>query len=215
MKKSDIPKEILEEIVNDVVESLEEDDPVSAVLNRAKFIDNVSFFDLDNAVPVWGEINEETSIKFFNRINILAATCSKDEPITVYINSPGGDVTQASAMIDVMRHLPNPIITVATGMCGSAGLFLLAAGDKRLAYKNAILFYHEPISRGSVSSPLEAESMVGYYHHVREVFNDILFRACKNIKRRTAYDKKFLNNTSLYITPKEALEDLGLIDEIL
>ena len=215
MDIKDIPEELLQEIVEQVVEQVEEDDPIQAIRKRASFIDNVSYFDVDNAVPVWGEINEEQSIKFFNRLNILSTTCGDDEPITIYINSPGGDVTQATAMIDALRSVPNPIITVATGMCGSAGLFLFAAGDKRLAYENAIFFYHEPISRGSVSSPLEAESMVGYYNHIRKIFNDILYKACSNIKRRSIYDKRFLNNTSLYITPKEARDDLGLVHKVI
>ena len=213
MKMEDIPKELLEEIVEEVLDS--KSDPTVAMLEKARFIDNVSFFDMDNAVPVWGEINESQALKFFNRLNLLSSILPDDSPITVYINSPGGDVSQGMLMIDAMRSIPQPVITFATGMCGSAGLFLLAAGDVRVASKNATFFYHEPIARGEISSPLEAEALAFHYEHIRKVFNEILFDACKNIKRRTSYDKKFKNQTSMYFTSEQALEELGLIEKII
>jgi len=66
--------------------------------------------------------------------------------ISIYINSPGGSVTSALAMLDTMNHIKPDISTVCVGMAASAAAVLLATGKKgkRLILPNAEVMIHQP-----------------------------------------------------------------------
>src|SRR5210317_1720118 len=66
--------------------------------------------------------------------------------ISFYINSPGGSVTSAMAILDTMNHIKPDVATVCVGMAASAGAVLLAAGakGKRSALPNAEIMIHQP-----------------------------------------------------------------------
>src|SRR5260221_8676422 len=63
------------------------------------------------------------------------------EPITIYINSNGGDGSALCAIYDMMNMISAPIETICMGKCYSAGAFLLAAGTKGKRY----VFKHSQI----------------------------------------------------------------------
>lgn len=71
---------------------------------------------------------------------------NKDSPISMYINSPGGSVTSAMAMLDTMNHIKSEVSTVCVGLAASAGAVILSAGTKgkRSALKNAEIMIHQP-----------------------------------------------------------------------
>lgn len=66
--------------------------------------------------------------------------------IQFYINSPGGSVTSAMAMLDTMNHIKPDVATVCIGMAASAGAVLLASGakGKRSSLPNAEIMIHQP-----------------------------------------------------------------------
>ncbi len=66
--------------------------------------------------------------------------------ISMYINSPGGQVSSALAIYDTMQYIRSPVSTVCMGMAASAGSLILAAGaaDQRVALPNARIMLHQP-----------------------------------------------------------------------
>ncbi len=83
-----------------------------------------------------------------NRICAQLLVLSAEDPkrdIALYINSRGGSVLAGLAIYDTMRLVPNDIITVAMGLAGSMGQFLLCAGTngKRFALPNAQILMHQ------------------------------------------------------------------------
>jgi len=68
-----------------------------------------------------------------------AAFC---DPITLFINSGGGDVDEALAIYDVMRSIDCPVHTIGTGIVASAAGLLLAAGDTRVAMPSCWFMAH-------------------------------------------------------------------------
>jgi ATP-dependent Clp protease, protease subunit len=66
--------------------------------------------------------------------------------ISLYINSPGGQVTSAMAMYDTMQFIKAPVGTLCMGMAMSAGSFLLMAGapGARICLPNASIMLHQP-----------------------------------------------------------------------
>ncbi len=69
-----------------------------------------------------------------------------EEPIFMYINSPGGSVSDGLAIYDVMNHIKPDVNTVVYGMAASMGAFLLSSGTKgkRFALPNATIMIHQP-----------------------------------------------------------------------
>lgn len=102
------------------------------------------YFDEDlRFITVSGVISWKAADVFFNTLTAFEV---KDlaKPITVFINSDGGDIYAAWKVYDHMRYISCPIITVAAGLAFSGGLIIFMAGDKRLMHTHAILRFHEP-----------------------------------------------------------------------
>ena len=83
-----------------------------------------------------------------NRLIAQLLTLSADDPrrdIRFWINSPGGSVPAMLAIMDVMRAIPNDVVTIAIGWAASAGQFLLTAGTpgRRLALPHARVLMHQ------------------------------------------------------------------------
>ena len=92
-----------------------------------------------------GEINGESALSVITQLRYLAAKSDKD--IYLFINSPGGAVSDGLAIYDVMNEIPCEVVTVATGMAASMGSFLLAAGapGKRYATPSTEIMIHQPL----------------------------------------------------------------------
>ena len=93
-----------------------------------------------------GEVNKALAEKVVNQLLILDA--ASDEPIYVYIDSPGGDVDSGYAIFDMMRFVKSPVITVGMGLVASAGalIFLASPKERRIALPNSHYLIHQPLS---------------------------------------------------------------------
>ncbi|GAA0378052.1 ATP-dependent Clp protease proteolytic subunit 1 [Acrocarpospora corrugata] len=91
------------------------------------------------------EVNDEIANRICSELLLLTADDAKRD-IQLFINSPGGSVYAGMAIYDVMQYVPNDIVTVAMGMAGSMGQFLLTAGTagKRYALPHARIIMHQP-----------------------------------------------------------------------
>jgi ATP-dependent protease ClpP protease subunit len=210
--KIELTEEQLMELIEEATGGM-----VGELIKKSQFLEQVSYFDMSDSIPVWGGIDEDASLKFVNRFKQLESLSqNSDDIITVWINSPGGNVTDCSAIVDCIRSSTRPVRCIATGLCASAGLFILAAGDIRLATKQATLFYHEPIMKAGVSCPQEMEQASYFYELSRQrMVYDVLYKACEKIKRKTSFNKIFEGKVSLYISPETALNEYGLIHKIV
>ncbi|GHT81328.1 ATP-dependent Clp protease proteolytic subunit [Actinomycetota bacterium] len=96
---------------------------------------------------IWldSEVNSESASRIYKQLMLLAA----DDPtkdITMYINSPGGSITDGMAIYDVMQSITPDIVTIGIGMAASMGQFLLSSGAKGKRYitPNARVLMHQP-----------------------------------------------------------------------
>jgi ATP-dependent Clp protease protease subunit len=92
-----------------------------------------------------GEINEDSvgaAVKWLIYENIDS---SKEKILTIYINSTGGDLYQAFALIDIMRASPHTVRCIGIGSVMSAAFLIFAAGDPghRYAAKNTSFMCHQ------------------------------------------------------------------------
>ena len=136
----------------------------------------------------------------------------KDD-ITMYINSPGGSVTDGLAIYDTMQYIGCDVSTIVTGMAASMASVLLAAGaaGKRYALPNAQVMIHQPLISGGLSGQctdikIHADNLV----KTRDRLEAIL-------AKHTGKDQTIVNaacERDNYLTAEAAL-DFGLIDRII
>jgi ATP-dependent Clp protease protease subunit len=79
------------------------------------------------------EVDDEIANRLCGQLLLLSAENAR-APISLYINSPGGSVSAGLAIYDTMRLIPNDVRTLALGLAGSMGQFLLTAGTPGLRY---------------------------------------------------------------------------------
>ena len=93
-----------------------------------------------------GEVNKNLSEKIVRQLLVLEA--DSNEPIYVYIDSPGGDVDAGYAIFDMIRFINAPVYMVGMGLVASAGALILLASPKerRIALPNSHYLIHQPLS---------------------------------------------------------------------
>ena len=89
-------------------------------------------------------------------------------PITLYINSPGGEVQSGLALYDVMQAVSCPIRTVCLGMAASMGALLFIAGDEREILPHSRVMIHDPLIGAGAGG-----SALGGVHDLGELVADL------------------------------------------
>lgn len=131
------------------------------------------------------------------------------QPIKIFIDSVGGDVTAAAIIVQAIRMSRTRVITINFCMALSAAAHILAAGHERLSFPFATVMLHNGSCQYSGNVD-QVESAKKYYDKLSKRFTDVLL-GCVNItpqtyKRRTSSD--------WYITDAEALE-YGIVDRVI
>ena len=134
---------------------------------------------------------------------------SKD--ISLYINSPGGSVTDGLSIYDTMQYIKCDVSTICMGMAASMGAFLLAAGTpgKRYALPNADIMIHQP-SGGAQGQATDIEIHAKHILHTKQKLNEILSKNTGQPIDVIARDTERDN----FMTAQQALE-YGLIDKVI
>lgn len=155
-------------------------------------------------------IDSNTAMSIISQLLYLESE-DKNSPVTIYINSPGGSITDGLAIYDVMNKVKCPIITVCTGMAASMGAFLLSSGSKgmRYALPNSTIMIHQPLG-GVQGQATDIEIVANRILNLRKKLYDIM---AKNSGKSTRYFAKACERDN-YLEPQEALK-MGLIDKII
>lgn len=134
---------------------------------------------------------------------------SKD--ISLYINSPGGSVTDGLAIYDTMQYIKCDVSTICLGMAASMGAFLLAAGTKgkRYALPNAEIMIHQP-SGGAKGQATDISIHANHILKTKERLNKILSEKTGQSFETIAKDTERDN----FMSAQEA-QAYGLIDKVI
>ena len=134
-----------------------------------------------------------------------------DDPINMYINSPGGVVTAGMAIYDTMQYIRSPVSTICMGQACSMGALLLCAGEPgmRFALPNARIMIHQPLggSQGQVTDILIAAKES---ERIKEMTASIISKHSNKPIELIHEDTERDN----FMSAQEAVE-YGLIDEII
>lgn len=167
----------------------------------------------DRIIFINGQVDEHMSEVAIAQLLFLESE-DPDKDIFMYINSPGGLVTAGLAILDVMNFIKPDISTVVTGQAASMGSLLSAAGTrgKRLALPNSSIMIHQVLS-GYQGQASDIEIHANHTLYLKKKLNQMLadFTYGKiNFERMTE-----LTDRDNFVTPETALNEYGLIDDIL
>jgi ATP-dependent Clp protease protease subunit len=134
-----------------------------------------------------------------------------EREISMYINSPGGQIYSGLAIFDTMRMIPNKISTVAVGVTASFGTVLLTAGTKghRYALPHATIHMHQPLggAQGQASDiEIQAKEILRLKSRLNEIMSESTGQKLEVIERDTERD--------FYMSADQAVE-YGLVDKVL
>ena len=161
-----------------------------------------------------GDIEKDTARAAIEKLRELANNSRK--PITLYINSAGGNVTDGLALHDVVRHLVTTgieVTIVVQGMAYSMGSVVLQAASpgKRLSYPHSWIMIHEPAKwAGWQSTTAAAQHLDRLKQMQNQIYRIMAERSGKPLRQIIRDTKR----VDFYLDAWKALE-YGLIDKVL
>jgi len=134
-----------------------------------------------------------------------------DKDISIYINSPGGDITALFAIYDTLKYVKNEVSTFCYGQAASAAAVLLAAGTngKRFALPHARILLHQPYG-GAAGQASDIELQAKEILRMRDLINEMLA-----LDTGTSIDKIKNDTDRDFIMSADEAKDYGVIDEVL
>ncbi len=134
-----------------------------------------------------------------------------ERDISVYVNSPGGDINALFAIYDTMQYIRPDITTICFGQAASAAAVLLAAGTpgKRLALPNARILLHQPYT-GAQGQVSDLEIAANEIERMKVQLENVLAHHTGQTREKIEKD----TDRDFVMTAAEAKE-YGVIDEVI
>ena len=165
----------------------------------------------DRIVTLNGEVNGTTAAVITAQLLYLDSV--GHEPIELYINSPGGVVTDGLAIVDTMNLIKSPVHTISMGMAASMGAFILSQGEKgqRHSTPSATIMIHQPL--GGFSG--QATDIQIHAERILKIKELLTKRLADSTNGKTSVEiMEGLCDRDNFLDPEMALE-IGIIDNIL
>jgi ATP-dependent Clp protease protease subunit len=156
-----------------------------------------------------GEINKELAERVVRQLILLES--KSDDPVKVFIDSPGGDADAGFAILDMMRFIKPKVYTVGMGLVASAGAIVLLASPKeqRIALPNSHYLIHQPLS-GIRGVATEIEIHARELEKMREKINRLISEETGQDYEKVEKD----TDRDFWMNAQESL-DYGLVSRIV
>ena len=182
---------------------------IDKVNNSERVYDIYSRLLKDRIIIINGEINNDVANSVVAQLLFLDSLNSED--ISIYINSPGGSVTDGMAIYDTMNFINSDVSTIGMGMCASMGAFLLSSGEKgkRYVLPNCEVMIHQPLG-GAQGQATEIKIAAEHILKTKDKLNKIL-------SENTGKDLSIIEQDTdrdNFMDSNEAL-NYGIIDKII
>ena len=163
----------------------------------------------DRIIFLSGEVETNLANLVIAQLIFLEAK-DPNKDIYLYINSPGGSVTDGLGIIDTMNYIKCDVNTICIGMAASMGAMILSSGTKgkRFALPNSEVMIHQVLG-GTRGQATEIEIYTKNILKTKERMNRMLAENCNQPYEKVCQDTERDN----YLTAEEALE-YGIIDKI-
>ncbi len=156
-----------------------------------------------------GEVNKELAEKIIKQLLLLEA--DNNDPIYVYIDSPGGDVDAGYAILDMIRFINAPVYMIGMGLVASAGALILLSSPKEMRYAlpNSHYLIHQPLSgmKGVATDiQIHAKEIVKIRTKINELIATETGKSVEAVARDTERD---------YWLNADEAKDYGLVSKII
>ncbi len=164
----------------------------------------------DRIIMLQGEFRPEMANSIIAQLLFLESE-NPNADISLYINSPGGDVSACFAIMDTIRYIKSPVSTIGMGLVASAGAVILAAGEKgkRFALPNTQIMIHQP-SAGAEGKITDMEITLNQFVANKKKMVALMSEFTGK-KEKEIFDAMERDN---WMNPAAAKE-FGLIDEVM
>jgi ATP-dependent Clp protease protease subunit len=164
----------------------------------------------ERIIVLGAEVDDQIANRLCAQLLLLSAEDPRSD-ISLYINSPGGSVSAGLAIYDTMRLIPNDVSTLAMGLAGSMGQFLLSAGTpgKRFGLPHAQILMHQGSAGfGGTAADVEiyAEQLERVGATLVRLISEHTGQPVETVERDSRRDRWF---------NAEEAREYGLIDHIL
>ena len=190
------------------------DEPNTEKTNKSEELERSRFIDKEllesRTIIISQGIDAQLARNIYSRL-ILLEKDNAENPITVIINSSGGNADSGFGIYDMLRFVKPPIITLTAGLCASAAVIIFLAGEKekRFALPNARFLIHQPTT-STVGPAADLEITANEILKMRDQFNVI-------ISAETGQDLKMVNadtNRDFWLSADQAVK-YGLVQKIV
>ncbi|MDC7220405.1 MAG: ATP-dependent Clp protease proteolytic subunit [Spirochaetales bacterium] len=156
-----------------------------------------------------GEINKELAEKVIKQLLLLEA--DSEDPIKIFIDSPGGDADAGFAMYDMIRFIKAPVYCIGMGLVASAASIVLIAvpNERRIALPNSHYLIHQPLS-GIRGVATEIEIHANELEKLRIKINKLIAAETGKSEEQVSAD----TDRDYWMTAEEAL-DYNLVSRII
>lgn len=157
------------------------------------------------------QVDSKLSAKVLSQLVLLEQE-GPELPITVFINSPGGEIFSGFAIFDMLKFITCPVTTIVTGFAASMGSILSLAADegRRFAMPQSKIMIHQPLLMGyqgrASECEIQAREILKTRDHLVQLYADQTGKSHEEIKKALDRDNWF--------TAEEALE-YGLLDKVV
>ncbi len=175
-------------------------EPVSEVMNK---------FLKTRQILLSGEVNKDLAEKIVRQLLVMEA--DSDEPIRIFIDSPGGDVDAGYAIFDMIRFVKPPVYCIGMGLVASAGALILLAADRsrRIGLPNSHYLIHQPLS-GIKGVATDIEIHAQELEKTKAKINDLIAQETGKPLDQVAKD----TDRDYWLSAAEAL-DYGLVSKVV
>ncbi len=155
-------------------------------------------------------VSDDLARKVYQQLLILEAE-SHEKPITVIINSPGGEADSGFGIYDMLRFIEVPIRTLVAGLCASAAVMIFLGGDKgqRFSLPNSRFLLHQPSSQ-SVGQASDLQIASEEILRLRKRYNSIVADVTGKTVEKVDEDA----DRDFWMTSDQAV-DYKLVDSII
>lgn len=160
-------------------------------------------------VLIYGEVTQELAKDITSQLLLLAEL--SDDPITIYVNSPGGHVESGDTIHDVIKFIKPKVIMIGTGWVASAGItiYLGAEKENRYSLPNTRYMIHQPaggVQGQSTEIQIEAKEIIKMRERINALIAEATGQSVEKVQQDT--DRNF------WMSAEEA-QDYGIVAKII
>lgn len=190
-----------------MVDRMDAADDTPDAAKQFAFLENSLF--KNRTLTIFGEINKDVAQRTSEKL--LALSFESDDPITIYIGSPGGHVESGDSIFDMIRFIKPTVRIVGTGWVGSIATHIYLAADKanRFALPNTRFLIHQPAGGfGGDASDIEihAREIVKTRERINKIIADATGQPLDRVTEDTDRD--------YWMSAEESVE-YGLVGKII